>query len=211
MAQRPGRDGALDQRECAVDQEGECGDRQAGGDHAGGAVRGFVDDDVPETAPAGERRECGGRHDVDRRGPDAGEDEGQRERELDPPQHLHWVHAHRPCRLHGIWVDLADPDVRVREDHGRGKDDERGHHVDEADPEEADADRDDGEARQRSADVRHVDRKEREPVQVTEPHAERDRNQDGDSDRGERHLEVRHGLLADQAEVVEEEADGVAE
>ena len=56
--------------------------------------------------------------------------------------------------------------------------------VPEADSEDGEPERDQDEARQRPSHVRRADRDERAPVQVPEPDAERERDEERDPERG---------------------------
>ena len=120
-------------------------------------------------------------------------------------------HAHPAGRLDRIRVDAVHTDIRVRQHERERKDDESEDDVRRADTEDAEADRDHGETRQRSADVREVDRKERSTVQMTEPDAERDRDQERDPHRLAADDEVLDYLRPHQTRVVVHESERVDE
>ena len=104
------------QAERGVGGEREQGDADRGGNHALGAVRGLVDEDVAEAAAARDRGDRRGGHDEDGGRPDAREQERQRERQLDAPSHLPRRHPHPARGLDRIRVDLVDRHIGIRED-----------------------------------------------------------------------------------------------
>src|SRR3954471_8246668 len=92
--QRSRRGEVLEQREHTVGQERQGRHEDRRRNHALELVTRLVRDDVAQPFAAGERGERGGGHHVERRGGQAGEDERQRERDLDPSQDLPRRHPH---------------------------------------------------------------------------------------------------------------------
>src|SRR2546429_65224 len=83
-----------------------------------------------------------------------------------------------PARsLDGVPVDAVHAEERVRQDRGDREYDERDRVVPEADPEDREPERDQHQARQRAAEIRGADREERAAVEVPEPDAERERDE----------------------------------
>src|SRR5439155_12000461 len=171
----------------------------------------LVDDDLTEAAAARDRRDRGRRDDEDRRDPDAGDHERQAERELDLEQDLPLAEPHAASRLDDVGIDAVDREVRVREDGRHGENDERCGVVPEPDAEDRQPERDQHDARQRAAETRDADREEEAAVPMSEPEAERQREQQGDPERGERELEVLAGLLEQKGRVVVDEAERIDE
>ena len=82
--------------EADEDRRGESHHAERGAEHAREPVARLVDDDVAEPAAAGDRGDRRGRDDRDGGDPDAGEEQRNRERQLDAPQDL--AARSCPCR-----------------------------------------------------------------------------------------------------------------
>src|SRR5579872_4878992 len=205
------RGGFLHQREEHGGEERQGGDAERGGEDTRIPVAGAVDDDRAEPAAARDGGDRRGRDDEDRRDPDAGEDERQRERELDAHEHPELRHPHPPRRVDHVAIDRVDGEVRVRQNRRHGEDDERDGVVPEADAEHRDAERDQDEARQRAPDVRHAGGEEQPTMEVTEPEADRQREQQPDPECGAGQLEMLGGLHEQEVRVVADEPERVDE
>ena len=121
------------------------------------------------------------------------------------------THPHAAGGLDHIRIDVVDRDVRVGEHQRERQHDEREDDVRRPDPEDAESDRDHGQARQGAADVREVDRDERASMDVAEGDAQRDREQKRDSHRLSADLKMLRGLLPHQPRVVGHEPERVDE
>ena len=73
------------------------------------------EDERAEVLVAHEGAERSGRRDLHRGGADPGEGQRRGDRQLDGPQPLPRRHAHPPCRVEDVGIDVADADVRVGE------------------------------------------------------------------------------------------------
>ena len=204
------RDAPADDRKDQGGCEGERRHAEGRGHDARVAVARAVDDDLAEAAAAGDGHRCGRNHE-DGRDPDAGEDERQPERQLDAQQHLELRHPDAARRVHRIRVDPLHREVCVREDRRDREHDERDGVVPEADAQHGQAEGDEHEARQRAADVRDARGREETAVEVPEPEAGGQREQERDPQRSGRELEVSLRLREQQPVVIADEPEGVDE
>ena len=93
-------------------------------------AREAVDDEAAEPAAGEEGADRRGRDDLEDRDPEAADDDGERQRELDGGQDLALAHPHPPSGLDEVAVDLADAGVGADED---GRDRQQDHrHEDRA-------------------------------------------------------------------------------
>ena len=198
-------------------------DEDRGGEHALRAVDLLGEDRRAQRVQARDRRDDRRRehgHDGDA---DAAEDRRQRERPLDLADDLKAAEALPAGGIDELGIDLAHPDVRVREDR-RDRQQRQGEgDVPKARPEERDAEADDRQRRNRAADVRDADRQQLGLAEVAEPQPDRHRDGDRDHDRQEGDGEVVAGQMAHLPEAadlhragvgrapLEDEPDGVAE
>ena len=192
-------------------QKGQRRDPERGRDDAGKAVARLVDDDLAEPAASRDRGDRRRRDHEDGSDSNACDDQRQPERQLDLPENLRLREAHASRRLDDVAVDAVDTEVRVHEDRRNREHDERRGVVPEADAEDRQAERDQHDARQRAADVRHARGEQETAPAVTEPEPERQREHDRDRERGERELEVLDSLREQQMHVVAHEAERIDE
>ena len=110
----------------AVDDEREEDDEDRSPEHLG-VVAGLqsLEDESPEPDVGDVRREGRGGDDLQRRRPDAADDDRHAERQLDLADDLRLAHADRAGRIDRAPVDRFDPRVRTREQRRDGEDDER--------------------------------------------------------------------------------------
>src|SRR5581483_9573018 len=184
---------------------------ERGGHDACVPVRRAVHDDVPEAAAAGDRGDRGGGDHEDGGDSHAGEDQWERERELHPPQHLRFRHAHAARGIDDIAVDAVHGEVGIRQHRRDGEHDERDRVVPEADTEDGQAERDEDETRQRAPDIRDAGGGEEPTVQMTEPQPDRKREQERDAERGGCELERLARLHEQQMRMAPDEPERVDE
>ena len=157
---------ALHRPEGELDADAEHGDEHRPAVQHGVVLeREAVDDVAAQTTAGDERGEGRGRHRLDRRGAQAGEDQGARQGQLDAPKLLAARHAHAAGGVLDVRVDLPQSDVGVGEDRGdreQGKG-EDGRKVTDADRFPRREDDQDAEGRDRPAGVADVHREEAAP------------------------------------------------
>ena len=150
-----------------------------------------------EPAEAEDRAEGRRRDDLDGRRPDARDDHGERERDLDRRSTWRPGQAHAPGRLGELRVDLRDPRVGVDQDRRDPEDDHRDQRRQHLEPElrvEQDVNgtaipisASDGIARPRLAALIAMPIA---PPRVPDPQADRDRDEAGDQEAGQRQRDV---------------------
>src|SRR5437868_6394391 len=192
-------------------QERERRDPERGADAARQAVGRLVDDDVAQPSAACDRGDGRRGDDEDRGDADAGQDERQAERQLDAPENVELGHAHPARGVDDVSVAGVDGEERVREDRRNSEDDERDVVVPETDPEDGQPERDEDEARERPADVRHARSEEEPAMQVAEPEPERQRQNQRDAECGPGELEMLTRLLEEEMRVLAHEPERVRE
>src|SRR5579884_2526152 len=184
------REHALDQRQRALHQQRQRRDADRGAEHARQVIARLVVDDVAEAAAvSGEGGDRGGRDDEQRRRPDSREDQRDPQRQLDLAQDLPAGQPHPTRGIDDVGIDAVDTDVGVGDDRWDRQHHQRQLHVLQPDPQERDADRQHGQARQRPPDVAEVDRHERTPMDVAKPRPDRDRDRESDRDPDPRDLQ----------------------
>jgi hypothetical protein len=131
--------------------------RDGAGQHHRQVVQGDAgEDQLAQAAGAdqeGQRRGA----DADRQGgPDAAEDDEQRVRQLDPPEHLARGHAHAPRRLDQRRRHVAQPGIGVADDRQQRRRPQAEHRRHRADAEHRHAQRQHRQCRDRGAQVEHL-------------------------------------------------------
>src|SRR5262245_57780219 len=91
-----------------------------------------VDDVAAKSTERDVRGDGGGRHDLDRGGPDAEQDQRHRDWKLHLPENLPTGHAHSPRRIFQVGVDVPDPLVGIDQDRRNGQRGQRDQHRPEA-------------------------------------------------------------------------------
>src|SRR5215207_8354776 len=108
--QTPGAQDILGYASQPVDRQGQNCGQPAGGDQHHRPVQPYgVVDHLTQAAGSYERHQRGGAHVDDQGGPDAGEDDGDGERQLDAEQHRQLGHPHAACCLDDGAIDLLQP------------------------------------------------------------------------------------------------------
>src|SRR5205823_1058174 len=116
------------------------------------------------------------------------------------------LQPHPARRVDHLGIDLAHPDVRVRQDRWDRKQHERKHHVGEADADIGDEERDQRQARDGPAHIREADRQQLAFADMTEHEPDRDRDGAGDADLRAAQLDVLPGEFEDLVQAADLDA-----
>src|SRR5687767_11346694 len=198
----PRRERALREHECRIGRDGE-GDRKERAQQQRRAEEALdpEQDEVAEPALTDER---GDRHEPDRRdGGDAnaGDDDGQRERQLDPPEHLRRRVAHAGRSLDRVGRHGADATDDVPQQDEERVADEADLGREQGQPGERDEEREESEARDRVQQPRDPRRGRVRPRPAQRGERDRERDRQAHSDRHGRQQEVLADTQDDLVEV----------